>query len=201
MASQLQERSMNDTQRRAVLVGIPILLLIVGLVAGWIAHALVSPPGQAATVATYGGWTLSCPPYGRDKAECTLALPVLDKQSGGTAASLMMGRASDGLKLAVTVPLSVFLTPGVALALGSDPMRAYHYDTCTIQGCLVAIPVDDKLLASLRSAKQATLEFALPSKDNKPYAVTFPLDGFVDGDDAFLRDEAMRHSWWRRLWS
>ena len=191
---------MNDTQRRTVLIGLPIIL-IVGLLIGWIAHGMVSPPGRTATIATYGGWTLSCPPYSQDKAECTLALPVVDKQSGATAASLLMGHAPDGLKLAVTVPLQVILIPGMALSVGAEPPRPYHYDTCTVQGCIVAIPVDDKLLASLRSAKQATLEFAVPSKDNKPYAVTFPLDGFVDGDDAFLTDEAMRHSWWRRLWS
>ena len=191
---------MNDTQRRAVLISGPVLILI-GLIVGWIAHALVSPPGRTATIATYGGWTLSCPPYSQDKAECTLALPVTDKPSGATAASLLMGRAPDGLKLAVTVPLSVFLVPGMALTVGSDPVRPYHYDTCTIQGCLVAIPLDDKLLASLRSAKEAKLEFAVPNKDNKAYAVTFPLDGFVDGDNAFQKDEAMRHSWWRRLWS
>ena len=200
-ASQLQERNMNDTQRRAVLIGGPILVLVVGFLIGWIAHSLASPPGRTATVVPYGRWTLSCPPYGPDKLECTLAMPVVDKQSGATAASVIMGHAPDGLKIAVTVPLSVFLIPGMALSVGSDPMRTYHYDTCTLQGCLVAIPVDEKLLASLRSAKQATLEFAIPSKDNKPYAVTFPLDGFVDGDDAFRKDEAMRHSWWRRLWS
>ena len=192
---------MNDTQRRAVLFGVPIVILFVGLLAGWIGHALVSPPGRTATVATYGSWTLTCPPYSQSKVECTLALPIFDKQSGTTAASLTMGHAPDGLKLAVTVPLSVLLVPGMALTVGSEPMRAYHYDTCTIQGCFAAILVDDKLLASLRSAKQATLEFAVPNKDNRPYALTFPLDGFVDGDDAFQQDEAMRHSWWRRLWS
>ena len=183
-----------------MLIGGPILL-IVGLIAGWITHALVSPPGRATTIATYGQWTLSCPPYKQDKIECTLGLPILDKPSGATAANLLMGRAPDGLKLAVTVPLSVFLQPGMALTIGSDPARPYRYDTCTIQGCVAAIPLDDKMIASLRSAKQAKLEFAIPSKDNKPYAVTFPLDGFVDADDAFLSDESMRRSWWRRLWS
>jgi invasion protein IalB len=192
---------MNDSQRRAVLIAGPVLILIVGLIAGWIAHGLVLTPGRAATIATYGKWTLSCPPYSQAKVECTLGMPVVDKQSGATAASLLMGHAPDGLKLAVTVPLSVLLTPGMALTVGSDAARPFHYDTCTIQGCLVAIPVDDKLIASLRAANQAKLEFAIPNKDNKVFAVTFPLDGFADGDDAFLRDEATRHSWWRRLWS
>ncbi len=192
---------MNDMQRPAVLIGVLVLCLLAGLTVGWIIHALVSPPGRTATIATYGKWTLSCPPYNQSKTGCTLALPIIDKGSGATAATLMMGHAPDGMKLAVTVPLSVFLVPGVGLSVGTDPMRPYHYDTCTLQGCVAAVPVDDKLLASLRSAKQAKLEFAMPSKDNKPYAVTFPLDGFVDGDDAFKKDEAMRHSWWRRLWS
>jgi len=193
---------MNDTPRRAVLIGVPILTLVVGLIVGWVIHSLESPPGRTATVAAYGGWTLSCPPYSQDKATCTLSLPIIDKQSGSTFASVIMGRGPDGTKkIAVTLPLSVELVPGLALSIGSDAMRSYHYDTCTLQGCVAAITLDDKMEASLRAAKDAKLEFAIPNKENKPYAVTFPISGFGDGDDAFQRDEGMRHSWWRRLWS
>jgi len=192
---------MNDSPRSLVRYGIPGLLLVVGLIAGWIGHALVSPPGQTGTVATFGGWTVSCPPYGNPKVSCTMSMPIVEKQSGTAFASLIMGRAPDGLKLAVTLPLSVYLMPGMALGIGSDAPHPYHYDTCTLQGCVTAIAVDDKLLASLRAAKTAKVEFAIPNKDNKPVAVTFPIEGFDRADNAFEHDEALRHSWFRRLWS
>ena len=191
---------MNDSQRPSMLIGGPIVL-IVGLVVGWVAHALVSPPGRTATIATYGKWTLSCPPYSQDKAECILSLPAVEKQSGSTFGGMILGHAADGMKLVVSLPLGVYLMPGMAMTIGSEQPHAYRYSTCTIQGCVVEIPADDKLLASLRGASQAKLEFAMPNKDNKPYIIPFSIDGFADGDDAFNRDTAMRHSWWRRLWS
>jgi invasion protein IalB len=192
---------MSDSNRRLVQFGIPALLFVFGAFAGWIGHALVAPPGQTGTVATFGGWTVSCPPFGNPKATCTMSMPIVDRQSGTTFASLIMGRAPEGLKLAVTLPLSVYLMPGMALGIGSDPPKPYHYDTCTLQGCVTAVTVDDKLLASLRSAKKATLEFAIPNKDNKPVGLTVSIDGFDKADDAFAHDEALRHSWFWRLWS
>jgi len=181
--------------------GVPTLLLVLGLAAGWIGHALVDPPGRTATVSTYGAWTLSCPPYTNDKASCTMTMPITEKASGVTFASMIMGRAPDGLKLAVTLPLNVYIAPGMALGIGSDAIRPYRYDTCTLQGCVTAISLDDKMLASLRGAKTAKVEFAMPNKDNKPYSVTFSIDGFDNAEAAFERDESTRHSWFRRLWS
>ncbi len=67
-------------------------------------------------------------------------------------------------------------------------------------GCVSAIPVDDKLMASLAKAKKAQLVFAMPNS-KKPFAVTFPLAGFEEAHNAFLRDEAARHSWFWRLLS
>ena len=178
-----------------------ILLLIVGVAAGWIAHGLYSPPGRTTTVARFGSWTLSCPPYADPKASCTMTLPIVEKASGVTFANLIMGRAPDGLKLAVTLPLSVYIAPGMALGIGSDAVHEYRYDTCTLQGCVTAIPLDEKMVNALRGAKTARLEFMMPNKDNKPYSVSFAIDGFQSADDAFERDEGLRRSWFRRLWS
>lgn len=192
---------MNGQQNRLLRFGVPVLLLIVGVIAGWIGHNLAFPPGRTTTVANFGNWTVSCPSYADGKGSCTMSMPIAEKASGVTFASLIMGRAPDGLKLAVTLPLSVYIVPGMALTIGSEPIHAYHYDTCTLQGCITAISLNDKMLTSLRNAKTARLEFAMPNKDNKPYAVSFSIDGFQGADDAFERDESLRHSWFWRLWS
>lgn len=192
---------MNDSQKRLLQYGVPALLLVAGLIVGWVGHSLAFPPGRTATVASYGSWTLSCPPYKDPKATCTMSMPIAEKQSGVTFANLIMGRAPDGLKLAVTLPLSVYIAPGMAFSIGSDQPHGYRYDTCTLQGCVTAIALDPKMLDSLRGSKTARLEFAMPNKDNKPLAVTFSIDGFDQADDAFQHDEALRHSWFRRIWS
>jgi invasion protein IalB len=192
---------MNDTQRRAVQFGVPVLLLIVGLMGGWIGHNLVAPPGQSTTTTNYGVWTSTCAPYSQAKGGCTLQLSIIDKASGVSVANLFVGRAPDGEKLAITLPLNVLIMPGMAMTVGSDPVRNFHYDTCLNQGCITAINLDAKLMASLSAAKQAKIDFAMPTKDRKPLSFTFSIAGFSDAHNAVERDEAMRHSWWRRLWS
>jgi len=186
-------------QRSGALIGIALVTLLVGLVAGWVAHALLLPPGRSGTVTQYGSWTVACSAYSEPKGACTLSLPIVEKQSGTTFANLLVGRAPDGMKLAVTLPLNVYLMPGIALKVGDGPLHTYHYETCTMQGCIVAISLDDKLLQAMRSSKTAKIDFAMPTKDNKPIEISVALDGFDSADDAFNQDESARHNWWRRL--
>jgi invasion protein IalB len=190
---------MNPSPRRALLIGLPVALFL-GAALGWIGHNIVSPPGKEPSVLLYGNWRLGCPALPDPKLSCTLQLPVVDSQSGTTIASLLMGHTPTGLKLEVTLPLSVLIVPGMGIVLDKDKLRGYRYETCTAVGCVAAIPVDDKFMASLQRAQKAQLLFAVPNS-KKPYGMTFSLTGFADARDAFLRDEALRHSWWRRLLS
>jgi invasion protein IalB len=191
---------MNDSTRRSLLIGLPALLFVVGAVLGWIGHTLMSPAGKVPTVSVYNNWRLGCPALSDGKGSCTMQLPVLDAQSGGSVANLLFGHSPGGLKMEVTLPLEVLIVPGMGLVLDSDKIRTYPYETCVATGCVSTIPVDDKLMASLEKATKAQLVFAIPNA-KKPYAVSFPLAGFKEAHDAFLRDDAARHSWWWRLFS
>jgi invasion protein IalB len=195
---------MTDTQRSAAIqYGIPSLLLVVGLIVGWVGHGAAFPPGRTATASSFGDWTLTCPPYKEDKSSCALSSPVVEPQSKMQIANLMLVRQDGAMKMLVTFPLNlnILLEPGLGLVVGSDPMRTYHYETCAPSGCAALIPVDDKLMQSLRGAKNAQLVFAIPTKDRKPINMSFPLGAFSTGADAFDDNEKMRHSWWRRIWA
>jgi invasion protein IalB len=191
---------MNDSLQRALRFGVPVVLFLVGAVLGWVGHNVASPPGKQASVLVYGNWRVGCAPLSDAKGSCTLQLPVVDTQTGTAVANLILGQSPTGLKMEVTLPLDVLIIPGMGIVVGSDKIRAYHYVTCTLAGCIVAIPVDDKLLASLSNAQKAQLVFAIPN-NQKPVGVSFPLKGFGEAHDAFLANEAMRHSWLRRLFS
>jgi invasion protein IalB len=194
---------MNETQQPAMLFGIAAVLFLLGLIIGWAGHGLASPTTRDATAASYGSWSLSCPSYKEAKSHCELSTPVVDGASKVTVANIAIGQAQDGMKLVVNFPLQInlMLAPGMGLVIGSDPMRTVQYATCTVNGCMAIVPFDDKLRQSMRSARDAKLIFAVPTKDRKPISITFPLGSFSEADDAMSGQENIRQSWFRRLWS
>jgi invasion protein IalB len=189
---------MNSPLRRALVIGLPIVLLLAGVAIGWIGHNLASPPEKEPSVVLYGNWRLGCAPLTDQKGSCSLQLPVIDGRSGATVASLMLGHSATGLKLEVTLPLDVLIVPGMGLILDKEKLRAYRYETCTAVGCVAVIPADDKFMASFQKAQKAQLLFVIPNS-KKPYGLTFSLSGYGVAYDAFVHDDELRHSWWRRL--
>lgn len=195
---------MNVSSRRALilgfLLGVPAFFFLFGIALGWIGHNLIDPPGKVGTVSLYNDWRVGCPALSEQKGACTMQLPIVDAQSGGPIGSLLVGHSPTGLKLVVTVPLEVLIPPGMGLVLGNDKIRGYRYETCTSAGCIASISLNDSLMASLENAKKAQILFALPSQ-KKPISLSVSLEGFSSARAAFVEDDALRHSWWRRLMS
>ena len=98
------------------------------------------------------------------------------------------------------MPLGVALEPGVGLAFGTDPMRTAKYRTCTEQGCIVDIVIDDKLQAALDAGKDGRLLIATVN-DTKPIAIPLSLKGYGAAKRAYNRAETKRASWFWRMWS
>ena len=100
------------------------------------------------------------------------------------------------------MPLGVALEPGVGLSLGNEePMRTAKYRTCTQQGCIADLPIDDKLQAVARMpARMGRLLFA-GANDNKPIAIPLSLKGYGAAKRAYNNGEAKRGSWFWRMWS
>jgi len=178
---------------------IPVALLVVGVLAGWFGHSYASAPANVPSIAMYQDWRLMCPSPADAKGSCAMVQDVVDAQRGAEIAHLALGKTKTGLEMVVTMPFDVLLAPGMGLSVGTDAVRVYPYQTCNAVGCIATLPVDDKLLASLRSAKQARLLFAM--LNNKPIGLPFSLNGFNDANDAFSNNESRRTSWWGRLWS
>lgn len=183
--------------RGAIALGI----FVVGGLAGWIGRG-AAHQGDVSRIAFYQDWRLACPADKEAKASCELASDIVDPKSGTKLAQLMMGQ--DATKtdkkevLIVTVPLTVLIAPGVGLQFGSET-QTYPYVTCVPSGCIAMVPVDDKLLASLASAKSMSLVVAAENGRTVPLPVS--VQGYADAIKALNQTEARRHSWWRRLWS
>jgi len=180
-------------------LAIGVVLLLIGLAAGWFGHKAINGQADVATVALYQDWRLACPPTSLQDGSCEMQQDVLDAKTRNELARLSIFRLKDENMLIITVPFNVLLEPGLALGFGNDKPTVYQYETCNGVGCIARIKLDDALRKSLGSTTQARVLFA--GLDGKPVGLPFSVKGFNDAAAAFDTAEARRHSWWRRLWS
>jgi invasion protein IalB len=97
------------------------------------------------------------------------------------------------------MPFGVALEPGIGLRIGKNPVKVIQYRTCNQIGCIAVTDLDDKMLASLKGAKDAQLLFA--GMDGKPVGVPISLNGYNDAHRAYASEESRRANWFWRLWS
>lgn len=176
------------------------LALLIGLLIGWAVRGVATYNTSTQAVTAYGSWRVACPAASQANVNCEIVQDVLDSQSHEEIVRIAIGKLPNGKSaIDVVMPLGVALEPGVGLVLGTDPMHTVKYRTCTQQGCIVDIPVDQKIQAELDSGKDGRLVFA-GANDNKPIAIPVSLTGFSQAQRAYHRDEAKRASWfWRML--
>jgi invasion protein IalB len=179
---------------------IGVAILIVGGIAGWIGRGVLAGPADVPTMMVYQDWRLLCPATKEKDASCELSQDVISEKAHARVARLILLKDKDkSTVLAVTVPLEVLLEPGMGLKFGSDQPRVYQYKTCTEEGCLTVIPVDDQIEQSLAKTTDASIIVA--GQDGKAVELPFSMKGYVEARHTFLSNEAKRKSWWRRLWS
>ena len=180
--------------------GIMLVVLLVGGVGGWIGRGLLAGPADIPTMSVYQDWRLFCPTSKDATVSCEMSQDVVNQKTNARVARLLLVRDKDkSLVLAVTVPLQLLLEPGLGLKVGDDQVRVYQYKTCTEEGCVSIIPLNDQLVTALAKAKQASVAVAQPN--GQAVELPFSMKGYVEAYDAFLNNEAKRKSWWRRLWS
>jgi invasion protein IalB len=176
------------------------IALVVGLLVGWAVRGVAGYNTATQSVTSYGSWRVACPAAHQANLKCEVVQDVLDSQTQQEIVRIAIGKMPDGKSaIDLVMPLGVALEPGVGLVLGTAPMRNAKYRTCTQQGCIVDIPIDQKLQDSLNAGKDGRLLFA-GVNDTKPIAIPVSLTGFLDAQRAYHREEAKRASWlWRML--
>jgi invasion protein IalB len=179
---------------------IVVAIFLVGGIAGWIGHGKFAGPPDALTMTAYQDWRLLCPASTDKNNSCELSQDVISEKARARVARLVLLKDKDkSTVLAVTVPLEVLLQPGIGIKFGSDQPRVYQYRTCTQEGCVTIIPVDDQMEQAL--AKTSDAGIIVAAQNGKAVELPFSMKGYVDARHAFLNNEAKRKSWWRRLWS
>ncbi len=188
-----------DLNSNPVRIAIAAALLVIGLIIGWFGHKAASSPPDIATASQYDDWRLTCPKASTKDAGCELGSDVPDEKGTTELARLTIFKAKEGQTLVVMVPYNVLLDPGIGLAFGNDKPRLYPFEVCNGTGCLVRIKYDDDLAKAMVQATSARILVA--GLDGKAAALPFSLKGFAAAHNAYVNDDAKRHSWWKRLWS
>lgn len=125
------------------------------------------------------------------RVECTGDGKVLDcralqqlfqripNQGDRLLAAVLVRRSADpkaAPQMTIQLPLGLNLTEPVQVRVDGGPNERQPIQTCTNIGCFVAMPINEKLLASLRTGKDLKLTVQDPSK--KPIEMSLPLLGF-----------------------
>jgi len=192
--------SMTDQTRTWLMRGVAALaLLVVGGVAGWMMHG---PGDDVAKISFYKDWRLACPANTDQKGACELATDVVDQKSNQRIAQITVSRESDksdAKVMVVSVPLTVFIPAGLGVQIGKAAAQTYQYSTCIPSGCIVMVPVDDKMFAALSGAPSVT--FSVQTDRGTTINIPVQMGGYDIASKRYTQNEAKRHSWWQRLWS
>lgn len=181
----------------ALRIIVPAVLLVVGVIAGWIGHAEMTMPPDVPTVAVYDDWRIGCPKPSDKVGYCALAQDIVDTKAGREIGHLSLNDTKDGRQLTIVVPYDVLLPSGIGMELGKDKVRVFPYKTCDGSGCVAQVKVDDALLKALRPQRDAKLLVA--QLDNRVAAIPFSLKGFARAEDARIAFQAKKSSWLARI--
>lgn len=188
---------MKNLTERLVIGGVALL---VGLLLGWMVRGVATYNNNAAVLASYEDWRVTCPAASVEKTTCELSTDIMDKSQPNPVARVSLTTGPDGKQLVgFHMPLGVALEAGMGLTLGKDPVKVIPYRTCNAIGCIATAPYDEKMAAALKGAPDATLAFA--TLEGKPIGLPLSMKGYSNGLSAMHSADAKRKSWFWRLWS
>ncbi|MCA8928532.1 MAG: invasion associated locus B family protein [Alphaproteobacteria bacterium] len=132
-------------------------------------------------VSRNGDWEVACQEAEKDKKKvCEMRQILVQKDTNREwlRIAVSYGPSKEPV-LRIFTPLGVLLQPGMELKVDdSSPLRL-QYAVCLSNPprCLVAGPMDDKLVSLLKRGNKGTITFVLPN--NKKVAAPFSLNGFT----------------------
>ena len=144
--------------------GILLGVLIVGGLGGWIGRGFLAGPADVPTMTVFGDWRLFCPARKDAAISCEMSQDLVDQKAGVRVGRFVLLKEKDkSTIIAMTVPLQVLLEPGLGLKIGDDQVRVFQFKTCTEEGCLSVIPIDDKIEAALDKSNKFGVVVANPT--------------------------------------
>jgi invasion protein IalB len=122
-------------------------------------------------------WRVECSGDGKT-LECRAVQQVYHRESRQLLVSLAVKPAADGKTgaMIVQLPLGLNLTEPIMLKVDNGAPEKQAIQTCTNVGCFIAMTINDKLLAAMRTGSE--LKVTMQDANKKPVDIGLPLLGF-----------------------
>ena len=144
-----------------------------------IALAAVSAQAEPAKPpeAPPAAWRVECGGDGKT-LECRAIQQVFHRETRQLLVSLAVKPAADGKSgaMIVQLPLGLNLTEPISVKVDNGAPEKQAIQTCTNVGCFVAMTLNDKLLAAMRTGSE--LKLTMQDANKKPVDIGLPLLGF-----------------------
>ncbi len=155
------------------------LALVLGFATPHAAHA------QGEVRKTFDDWQLRCEtPAGAKAEQCALVQYVAAEDRPNLTLVVIVLKTADnrGYLLRVVAPLGVLLPSGLGLKIDNNDIGRAGFVRCLTTGCVAEVVMDDGLIRSFKSGKQAT--FIVFQTPEAGVGIPLSLKGFDTGFDS-----------------
>ena len=155
---------MNKGGRRRAMV---LAAILVGLLGS--AKAQDPPPAA---------WRVECSGDGKT-LECRAVQALVNRDDPKQLMALLTVRTPSDTKVPVMMlqlPLGLNVAEPVQLKIDNGPVEKQPIQTCTNNGCFVGLPLNEKMVAALRSG--AHLKITMQDSNKRSLDLDVPLLGF-----------------------
>jgi invasion protein IalB len=132
----------------------------------------------------HNDWQIRCEASpGAPGEQCALVQSVTAEDRPNVGLTVIILKTADGKNriLRVLVPLGVLLPKGLGLRIDQTDIGSAGFERCLQNGCVSNIHMDEKLIAQLKSGKQAL--FLIYQTPEEGIGVPLGLAGFSAGFD------------------
>ncbi|SMX31824.1 invasion associated locus B family protein [Octadecabacter ascidiaceicola] len=153
--------------------GLIIFVLMFGLGGALAAQEVSAPDTSSFTTEVFGDWSVICTTQTSGDRLCQLSQAVGVDGDEEQAFLLNISASEDGRKHfgVVTVPLGVYLAPGVELRVDARRPFRVLYEICDVQACYAGFEVSGQALSAFRRGLDARFRVWV----GRDRAVEFPV--------------------------
>ena len=161
----------------------PRLRLLLFILVAALAPSLAD--AQGAVRSTHQNWEVRCDtPPGAQAEQCVVMQYVTaeDRENVGLTVIALKTADKQARILRILAPLGVLLPRGLGLRVDDKDMGSAGFIRCLPNGCIAEVIMDESLINSLKTGKQAT--FVIYQTPEEGIGIPIALAGFGEGFDA-----------------
>ena len=127
----------------------------------------------------YGDWTKVCTPNAAGVEECLIFQSITSRDTGRTVLHITAIRIPEAPRpiMVVTVPLGVYLPPGLNLSIDGGAPQKLPIQICGPEGCQSQFEMPQSLFDAFKAGLNGSMVMFDP--DGRDVAVPFSLKGFT----------------------